>query len=236
MFSYNTNVRYSEVDCNKKMTIPAIINYLQDTCVFHSEEVGAGLDYVEKVERVWMLGAWRIEFLKDIDFLDEIKLSTWPYAFKAFMGYRNLTIERNGEMCVRADSAWMLYSIKDKRLVKAQEADIEYYPCEPALEMEKVNRKLNAPDNMGKKQSIVVTNSFIDTNGHVNNGKYIQIAIDAIDNVNFGSRISVLEAEYKKQAMLNDIIIPYTAVSEREVFVSLKAEDDSVFANIKFTF
>ena len=95
MFSYDGKVRYSEVDSNKNLTVTAAVNYLQDTCVLHSESVGAGVDYVNESGRVWMLGAWRIEFLEDIQFDDLIRVSTWPYGFKSFFGYRNLTISKN---------------------------------------------------------------------------------------------------------------------------------------------
>lgn len=234
MFSYNTKVRYSEVDCNRKLTIPAIINYLQDTCVLHSESVGAGLDYVESSKRVWMLGAWRIEFIDDIYFMDDITVKTWPYKFKSFMGYRNLIIEKNSNICVRADSTWMLYSISDKKLARVSEEDERMYPCERPMQMEKCKRKLTLPDCFVKKNDITVTESFIDTNGHVNNGKYVEIAIDVSGIDLTCTKVSVLEAEYKKQARLKDIIIPFVFSGENEVFVSLRDEDGSIFANIKF--
>ena len=51
MFSYDGKVRYSEVDSNKNLTVTAAVNYLQDTCVLHSESVGAGVDYVNESGR-----------------------------------------------------------------------------------------------------------------------------------------------------------------------------------------
>jgi len=238
MFSYDAKVRYSEVDSRKRLTIPAIVNYLQDTCVFHSEAVGAGLDYVGLVGRVWLLGAWRIEFFDDINFMDEIKLSTWAYMFKSFFGYRNLTIEKKDDfgqdkMCVRADSEWLLYSIKDRRLVKTTDEDTKFYPCKDKIEMEQCKRKLTTEHTLVKTEPIAVKESFIDTNGHVNNGKYVQIAIDT---ASFEKRVKVLETEYKKQAMLGDTMVPFVYKDDNEAFVSLKDTEDNIYANIKFTF
>lgn len=240
MFSNNSKVRYSEVDCDRRLTIPATVNYLQDTCVFHSESVGAGLDYVESTGRVWLLGAWRIEFLEDINFMDNIKISTWPYRFKSFFGYRNLTIEKveetdagRSKVCVRADSEWMLYSIKDKRLVRAEEQDIKFYPCEDALEMDKCKRKLTTDKILQSAKPVVVGNSMIDTNGHVNNEKYIQLSLETVQ---FENKVKILETEYKRQARLGDIIVPFYYVDEYEAFISLRDSEDNVYANIRLTF
>lgn len=233
MFSYNAKVRYSEVDSNRKLTIPAIVNYLQDTCVMHSEAVNAGLDYVKEIGRVWMLGAWRIEFLEDIEFQDEITVNTWPYGFRAFMGYRNLTIEKDNRVCVRADSSWMLYSLKEQSLVKAEEMDIKNYPCEDALDMEKCKRKLTCDAELIALKEIIVTESFIDTNGHVNNGKYVLMAVDSL---NLTKRVTVLEAEYKKAAKLGDVVIPFICEKDSEAFVSLRSNEGEILASINFLF
>lgn len=232
MFSYETKVRYSEVDTKKKLKIPELVNYLQDVCVFHSEAVGAGLDYTEAVGRVWMLGAWRIEFLEDIYFMDDIKLSTWPNGFKAFMGTRSFMIEKAGKVCVKADSSWMLYSIKEGRLVKAVDEDTKFYPCEPPLDMERCKRKLEKKGNLTGVKEFVIPTSYIDTNGHVNNGKYVQMAIDSVKP---DGKISVLEAEYKMAAKLGDKVFCHVFTDENEVFVEMKNDEDIVYAQVKFT-
>ncbi len=232
MFSYDGKVRYSEVDSNKNLTVTAAVNYLQDTCVLHSESVGAGVDYVNESGRVWMLGAWRIEFLEDIQFDDLIRVSTWPYGFKSFFGYRNLTISKNDKICVRADSTWMLYSVKQGRLVKVSEEDVKFYPCEDELDMEKCKRKLTTEAPFIEKKEFVIPNTYIDTNGHVNNGKYVQMAADAI---NLNEKVTVLEVEYRMAAKESDKVICYIYCNEEEKFVEMKNENGDVFAQVKFT-
>ena len=42
MYEFKSRVRYSEIDHRGTMTLPALINYFQDSSTFHSEEAGLG--------------------------------------------------------------------------------------------------------------------------------------------------------------------------------------------------
>lgn len=233
MFSYDCQVRYSEVDQKRRLTVPAIVNYLQDVCVMHSEHVGGGLDYVEGTGRIWMLGAWRIELLEDIYFKDEIRLSTWPYGFKSFYGYRNLTIEKEGRTCVRADSCWMLYSIEAGRPVRAEERDTRFYPCAPRLEMEPFRQKLSLEEGVAlTERQIVIPKRFIDTNGHVNNGRYVQMALDTL-GITDGFR--TVEVVYRKAAKEGDLVTCSARESQEGWLVDVTGEKGELLSQIKLT-
>ena len=42
MYSFNSRVRYSEVNSEKELTLPSLLDYLQDCCMFESEDFGVG--------------------------------------------------------------------------------------------------------------------------------------------------------------------------------------------------
>lgn len=44
-YTFEGRIRFSEVDHTKKITLPGIINYFQDCSIFHSEDLGVGIDY-----------------------------------------------------------------------------------------------------------------------------------------------------------------------------------------------
>ena len=46
MYSFDSRVRYSEVDQNQELTTTGIINYLQDCSTFQSEDLHLGIDYL----------------------------------------------------------------------------------------------------------------------------------------------------------------------------------------------
>ena len=54
MFRFDSVVRYSEIDADRYMTLPAVLDILQDCCTFHSEYLEMGIDYLKEHERAWV--------------------------------------------------------------------------------------------------------------------------------------------------------------------------------------
>lgn len=48
MYSFTSRVRYSEIGQDGRLTIPALVDYLQDCTTFGSEELGLGPAHTAK--------------------------------------------------------------------------------------------------------------------------------------------------------------------------------------------
>ena len=113
MYSMKSRVRYSEADSGQKMTFQALTNYLQDCCIFQSEDLGIGVDYLKEHAQAWFLASWQIVVERRPVLGEKITVKTWPYNFKGFYGYRNFTIEdAEGKICAYADSQWIFMDLK----------------------------------------------------------------------------------------------------------------------------
>ena len=64
MYIFKGKVRYSEIDHKGTLSVPAMINYFQDTTNFQSEEIGRGWKYMKESGRAWILSYWQIEIKK----------------------------------------------------------------------------------------------------------------------------------------------------------------------------
>lgn len=60
MYTFNSRVRYSEVDSNARLTLDGIINYMQDCTNFQSEDLGVGLEFHKEKKLAWILNSWQI--------------------------------------------------------------------------------------------------------------------------------------------------------------------------------
>ena len=183
MYSFDSRVRYSEIDENRELTLTGMINYLQDCSTFQSEDIGLGIDYLEEHHRAWLLSTWQIVIERYPKLGDEITISTWPYDFKSMYGYRNFTIrDREGSYLVKANSVWFLYDTEAGRPVKVEAGDIRGYGmgAEPRLEMEYAPRKMALPRQYEEADPITVALHHIDTNHHVNNAQYVEIARETL--------------------------------------------------------
>lgn len=232
MYSFKSRVRFSETDIDKKLSITSLMNYLQDCSIFQSEDIGAGFARMKEAKRAWLLSAWNVEVLRRPDVAEEITIGTWPYDFKGIYGLRNFAIfDQDGNYLVKADSCWFLTSMETGRPVRPTVEDIAPYPTvEPRLDMEELPRKITLPDKLEEVGRLSVMKHHLDINRHVNNAQYVDIACEAIPE---GCEICGIRAEYKKAAVLKDVIVLKCAAEGEKYIVSLCAEDGSIFANVE---
>jgi len=232
MYSFNSRVRFSETDPDKKLSITGLMNYLQDCSIFQSEDVGAGFSYMDQTKKSWLLSAWNVEVLRRPDVAEEITICTWPYDFKGIYGLRNFAIkDAEGNYLVKADSCWFLTSMETGRPVKPTAEDIAPYPTvEPRIEMDELPRKIALPAEMTEVGRLSVMKHHLDVNLHVNNVQYVDIACEVLPE---SCEICGIRAEYKKAAVLGDEIVLKCAEEDGTYLISLCAEDGSVFANVE---
>lgn len=83
MYSFNARVRYSEVGGDCRLSLPGIVNYLQDCSTFQSEDLKMGIEYLEQSKRAWWLSSWQIVIERYPQLGEEIVVSTWPFTVAA---------------------------------------------------------------------------------------------------------------------------------------------------------
>lgn len=234
MYSIDARVRYSEVNSEKQLTLPALLDYLQDCCTFQSEDFGVGVDYLQKEQAAWVLSSWQIKIERYPQMGEKIKVSTWPYEFKGFYGRRNFLItDENGGILAKADSVWVFMDMQRMRPGRITEAVAAAYAdelAEPISDAWSV-RKIKVPENGRKKTPVQVAKYHIDTNHHVNNAKYVLLAEEFLPD---DFVISGIHAEYKKAAVLGDTLYPTVVTEEEQAWVVLGDENGAPYAVIQF--
>lgn len=232
MYSFESRVRYSETDYNKVMTPTSIINYFQDCSNCHSEDVGVGIAYLNQLQRAWILNFWQLD-IKRFPQLDEIiTVGTWPYEFKGVYGYRNFIMcDKKENVLAVANTIWVLLDTQTQRPTKVQAENTQAYVIEPAYDMKYEERKLPVKEALIAYPSFPVTISCLDMFHHVNNGQYIRLAQDLIPS---DFPIHQVCAEYRKSAVLGDIIYPYLHIETNEITVVLANKELNPFAIVRF--
>lgn len=231
MYSFSTRVRYSEVDSELNLSFPAIINYFQDCSIFHSEDLGIGIDFLKKEQRVWLLNSWQIEVLRFPRCGEQLQVNTWPYDFKSMFGFRNFTLtDETGKPLVIANSVWVFADTTSGRPVKPDPAYAARYPMDPPYPMEYAPRKIDVPKESIPLSPIEVNISHLDSNNHVNNGQYVTLASALLPDTGYTS----LRVEYKKSAQLGDILYPHLSRTGNLCTVVLADNDNAPYAIAEF--
>lgn len=232
MYSFNSRIRYSECDSQCKLRLEALLNYFQDASTFQSEELGAGFEYLEPRNLVWVLASWQIDIKRYPVLGERVVIGTHPHDFKGFLGSRNFCMmTEEGEMLAQANSLWTLLNFDTMKPTMAPKELTDKYEVEPPLEMEYVGRKIRIEGEAIPGEPIVVRKQHLDSNYHVNNAQYVSMAVDCLPE---GFLIGGLRVEYKKQAHLNDVLLPYVTRQDNRIVVSLQDEAGAVYVNAEF--
>ena len=232
MYKIDTKVKYSECGEDGKMKLSSIINQFQDSSSEHSESLGVGMDYLKAKKRAWILNSWQIVVKRYPKAHEEIEITTWPTGFKGVFGPRNFCMKTpDGEMLAYANTLWVYMDVEKKMPTKPSEEEKELYGTEPPLEMEYASRKIKLSEEAKEVDTLFVRKYHIDTNSHMNNCHYVQMAMEVLPEEFVARQIRV---EYKKSAVYGEKVILKTAIEEERTVVELCDEHGELYAVVEF--
>lgn len=232
-YTFNSRVRYSEVDHTGTMTVANVINYFQDCSTFQSEYLGVGLRELRAKNRGWLLASWQVEFVRAPKMGENITIGTFAHGFKGFFGMRNFFMnDEEGKPLAYANSLWFFMNTETGRPTRPDKEDTDPYGLEEPLEMEYKDRKIKLPEEFVEMESFPIRKYHIDTNEHVNNAQYVQMAIEVVPK---DMQIKELRVEYKLAAVLGDVIYPKVATEDGRTVVKLSDENDVPYAVVEFS-
>lgn len=233
MYSFEGRIRYSEVNSEKKVTLPALLDYLQDCCIMQAESLGVGVDYFAKNHQAWVLSSWEIKMERYPELGEKIKVSTWPYTFRGFYGFRNFLVEDEaGEVVAKANSVWVFMDTETMHPIKVSQEMLDAYKFEPQLPGEWAPRKISYQKDEGEQMAPFLVQRFhIDTNHHMNNAKYVLAAEEYLPE---SFRTKNLRVEYRKAAVLQDEIFSSVRTGDGTVTVVMEDKEQNPYAIVEF--
>ena len=177
MYTFDSRIRYSEIDRSGRLSIPAVVDYFQDCSAFQSEELGVGVEYLANKKRAWILNSWQIVLERRPEECEKITVGTWGSGFDKFHATRNFIMKTTqGERLAYANSIWVYINTETGMPVRPTKEEIDVYKLEAPLEMEYEPRKIKLSREWGEKEPVKVQRSWIDSNDHVNNLSLIHIS------------------------------------------------------------
>lgn len=234
MYSYEINAGYSVMDESLRMTVTAILDCFQDAAIFEAENGDITTEYLYEKNIAWFLSSWQIVIGRRPKLNERIKITTTPYDFKGFLGYRNFTLAgEEGELIVKAASIWTLIDTRRLLPVKPTQELIDGYDLSEKLEMDYAPRKIAILGEGVEQEPFQVRKYQIDSNRHVNNVEYVRMALEFVEEPD---KIRELRVEYKRAACFGDMVMPVVYTCEKKMQVQLKDTQGSSFAVVELCF
>lgn len=234
MYSYHTRISYSESDEELKLTIPAMLNFFQDAAIFEAEDGSITMNYLKEKHLAWLLGSWQIVIERRPRLGEAVTVTTNPYEFKGFIGYRNftLTTEKN-EVLVKAASIWTLVDIQAMKPARTTPELLAGYDLSDKLDMEYAPRRIDVQGEGCEKEPFYIRRNQIDSNHHVNNAEYVNMAMEYLGD---GKQVKQVRVEYKKPAYLHETVTPVVYEQEHKLQVKLNDRQQQTYAVVEFCY
>jgi acyl-ACP thioesterase len=234
MYEFTSKVRYSEITPDGRMTLPALTTRMQDCSVFHSEAIGRGPECWIEQDRGWIIVSWQILIHRMPVFGESITTKTWAYRFHRIEGDRNFLVQdEEGRILAETNARYIYFDLKNQIPVPVPEEEQSGFGVEEPLRTFTYSpRKILLPKVEPEEvDPITVQPMSIDTNHHVNNIAYIQMADSCLPE---GARVREMRIQYSQQAYLGDVLYRKLYREEGRLAVSLEKEDGTVCAVVDF--
>lgn len=233
MFKMQRSVTYSDVGPDYKVDMAQIIDYFQDCSCFHSDSLGVGVENMDGIGKIWIMNGWQIIVDRYPGYGEKIDVGTWPYDFKGPLGLRNFVIDdKNGCRIARANSVWAIVDAQTGRPSRVDDELLSTYALEPKEDMEYAPRKIKVSGEFETMESFKVMRDCLDTNNHVNNGRFVAMALEYLPEE---FKIRQMRVEYKHSAYRGEVLIPKRQLSEGKAVVTIENTEGTVCVIVEFT-
>lgn len=168
------------VNSHKRLGLVGLLNILQDIAGLHAAELGLGHDKMIRDQKFWVLTRQCVHMNKWPQWRETVSIKTWPRALEGMMAIRDFEIYLGGELLGQCSSTWMVLDAHSRRPTKPN-LEGTNYPLDGSLALEIMPRKvasLNSPEVIDQ---LKVRSSDLDMNKHVNNTKYAEWILNALN-------------------------------------------------------
>ena len=198
----NIYTRPNDFDSMDKIRPTAILDLFQGIATDHANEIGVGYEELKAKNIAWILAKQKYVLLHDSDMYDIFDAVTYPLPAGRIEYDRCYELKSNkGMLHVIGISRWCLVDCIEES---------------NGLEFDKDLVKMNDLNGFNKICEYHVNYSDLDHYHHMNNTKYGDVIINAIDK---NLRIRELEIVYSHECVEGDDILVYTKVEDDVIYV-----------------
>ena len=172
-------------DFSNQLFMGHLGNHMLNAADFHSNDRGYGMNYLNTVNKTWVLSRLAIEMEEMPKAYDKFFVETWvDSALKSFTSRNFKVVSESGHVYGYGKSVWAMIDLDTRQpvdILAVRDGLIsEYIETEYPCPIEKSSRVKMSAD-AAPIRSIDTYYSDVDINGHINSVKYIEHVLDLWD-------------------------------------------------------
>ena len=219
-YNYNFEMKYQEVDGQRKLRLFNLENYLLEVAGLVADELGFGIRALHPMGLTWILTRLSVDMYELPTHCEHVRFETWIESNAHMLSTRNFRIYSGEKLIGQCKSVWAVLDLEKREIVNCFDLPIFANSVDgEVIEMPRV-RMTTIPEPTGSMPHKIVY-SDIDYNGHCNSCRYLQAMTDAYLPDYYGKKIR-LDINYSKEAMLGEEMQIYYLVTDDGVQYQMK--------------
>lgn len=221
-FLYETRIASHQSGLLSQCKPSGMLDLLQEAatlaaCEFHA----TGPEVKEKYNALWMVTRTWYHLDRPLCWGDRVTVKTWHRGDKGAKLYRDFDIFLDGKPVGEAVSIWVAADVGDRKLLRFAEIPEVAASGGEELCKDKKLLGLRLPSEMAPAEERTFHYSDTDSNGHVNNVHYADLAADAIslEKLLPGHFVSDFQIGYLHECMAGETILLSAARTPEGFFV-----------------
>lgn len=169
-------------DFTKHLFIGHLGNNLLNAADFHSNDRGYGVNYLNTINKTWVLSRLAIELDETPAIYNKFIIETWVDSVMRYFTNRNFKItNEDGHIYGYGKSIWAMIDTETREPVDIMKVDNETISKHIETNYDnpiKKSSRVKLDSNLILQKSIIAHYNDVDINGHVNSIKYIEHILD----------------------------------------------------------
>ena len=232
-YNYEYEIKYQEVDAQKKLRLFNLENYLLEVAGTVADELGFGIRTLHPRGLTWILTRLSVEMFELPTYCQKVRFETWIESNVHMLSTRDFRIYTGDKLIGQCKSVWAVLDMNKREIVNCFDEPIfEGSVDGEVLEMTRV-RMTTIPEPTGIMPHRIVY-SDIDYNEHCNSCRYLQAMTDAYLPDYYGKTVR-LDINYSKEAMAGEELQTLYLVTSDGVQYQQKNEAGETSCSAKIT-
>ncbi len=205
----NYPIRSYEVDCDGKLSIISIFNFMQEAASKHAAALGVSIQQLREEDFTWLLSRLKIKIDTFPLWTDQLTVSTWPSGTQRLFALRDFHLKDQNQISVGAAlSAWLVIDTIKRRPVRISRFVKRLKPIEGDHILPDQLDKLPKIESYTDERRFRVRYRDLDINRHVNNASYVEWILESTPTDTHNKvRLCELEINFLAESFLQDHII-----------------------------
>ncbi len=239
-YEESRKISYFQVDVNRLMTPAALFSDLQEAAINHSDFLGYSVEYLTEMQTGWAVINWHLEVERMPKLGEKITVQTWCEKCRRMQAIRCFhVLDEKNETIIKGISRWIYMDLEKRKPGNIPDEMVEKYHSgqESSIPGEKFLMPKEDEVSDAVSRSLEITRRDTDSNGHANNVKYLEWAMDDVpDDIYDNMKPKDVRIVYRKECLRGDQVIMKTYINTlengTEILTFLKDKEQTVLAEV----